>query len=97
MREIKWNKNALRQFQAALTFIGKDSLGNAYKVKQALLEKIEALSRNAELYTPDKYKNDNTGNYRAFELHRYRVSYLVKSNEVIIARIRHTSQEPKMY
>ncbi len=53
--------------------------------------------KNAEIHPPDKYKKGNPGNYRAFELHRYRISYLVKPSEIIIARVRHTSQEPKLY
>jgi hypothetical protein len=48
------------------------------------LEKIEALGKNAEMYPPDKYKYDNKGNYRAFELHRYRISYMVKPGKMDI-------------
>jgi hypothetical protein len=46
---------------------------------------------------PDKFKVNNKGEFRAFELHRFRVSYLIKKDEIIIARIRHTSQEPLYY
>jgi plasmid stabilization system protein ParE len=60
---------------------------------------IEDLAQveNADMYPPDKYKNDNKGNFSAFELHRYRISYLVKPAEIIITKVRHTSQEPMKY
>jgi plasmid stabilization system protein ParE len=40
---------------------------------------------------------NNNGTYRAFEIYRYRISYLVKKEEVIVARIRHTSMKPEHY
>ncbi len=96
-RRIRWDKQATLSFNEAIRYIREDAPQNADKVKQEILSKINALSENPEMYAPDKYKQNNTGNYRAFELHRYRISYLVKEGEVIIARIRHTSQEPKEY
>ena len=97
MRQIKWDKKAIKQFDSAITYIRTDSPANADKVKTELLNKIANLMKNAEIHPPDKYKKGNPGNYRAFELHRYRISYLVKPSDIIIARVRHTSQEPKLY
>ncbi|MGJ7031666.1 type II toxin-antitoxin system RelE/ParE family toxin [Niabella hirudinis] len=62
-----------------------------------LLQKINELPARPEVHAPDKYKTNNTGNYRAFELHRYRVAYLVAEDAIIIARIRHASQAPREY
>ncbi|MBE7171780.1 MAG: type II toxin-antitoxin system RelE/ParE family toxin [Williamsia sp.] len=45
----------------------------------------------------DKYKKENDGSYRCFELHRHRISYRVKDQETIMARVRHTSQQPQQY
>lgn len=96
-RKISWDKQALNFFKEAIQFIKKESPQNAEKVKREILEKIRELSNRPEIHAPDKYKTKNTGNYRAFELHRFRVSYLEKESEIIIARMRHTSQEPKEY
>ncbi|MCR6718702.1 MAG: type II toxin-antitoxin system RelE/ParE family toxin [Chitinophagaceae bacterium] len=96
-RKIRWDKPALIYFSEAIRYIRKDSAQNAEKVKQEILARISELSVRPENHAPDKYKQNNAGNYRAFELHRYRVAYLVKDEEIIIARVRHTSQEPQSY
>jgi plasmid stabilization system protein ParE len=96
-RKISWDKQAINYFREAIKYIRKDSPQNADKVKKEILEKISELSLRPEIHNPDKYKTNNTGNYRAFELHRFRVGYLVKEDEIIIARIRNTNQEPLEY
>jgi plasmid stabilization system protein ParE len=52
---------------------------------------------NPELYSPDKYKMNNDGRYRAFEKHRYRISYRFTNNIILVLRVRHTSRNPKSY
>jgi plasmid stabilization system protein ParE len=96
-RKIRWDKPALIYFSEAIRYIRKDSMQNADKVKKEILAMIIELSVHPEIHAQDKYKQNNTGNYRAFELHRYRIAYLVKEEEIIIARVRHTSQEPQSY
>ena len=99
MQKIKiiWDKQALHYFRDAIQYIRRDSPQNADKVKMDILEKINELSQLPEIHNPDKYKINNNGNYRAFELHRFRIAYLVKQNEIIIARVRSTNQEPLDY
>lgn len=41
-------------------------------------------------------KEFNNGNYRAYELYSYRISYKITSTEIQILRIRHTSRNPKV-
>lgn len=96
-RKISWDKQALHYFRKAIQYIRNDSPQNADKVKNEILEKISELSKRPEIHNPDKYKINNNGSYRAFELHRFRVSYFVKDNEIIIARVRNTNQEPLAY
>jgi plasmid stabilization system protein ParE len=96
-RKILWDKQALHYFRSAIQYIRKDSPQNADKVKSEVLEKIRELAVRPEIHNPDKYKLDNNGNYRAFELHRLRIGYLVKAEEIIIARVRNTRQEPLNY
>ena len=94
---IEWDSAALKQFGAAIEYIAQDSLQNAEKVYSAVIQKIEALPGNPEMHPPDKYKLNNTGSYRAFELYRFRVAYFVGEDRIRILRVRHTSQEPKTF
>ena len=96
-RTIKWDKDAVVYFGDAIRYIRKDSDVNADKVKNEIFQKIRELSIRPEIHPPDKFKSNNDGSYRAFELHRYRVAYRMSENEIIIARVRHTSQEPLDY
>ena len=97
MRKISWDKQALNYFRESISYIREDSPQNADKVKKEILEKIRELSDRPKMHSPDKYKLNNNGNYRAFELHRLRIGYLVKQDEIIVARIRNTRQEPLNY
>ena len=85
------------QFNEAIKYISRDSLQNAEKVRRDILKKIDRLQTHPTLYNPDKYKRENDGNFRAFEMHRYRISYYVSPIEIRILRIRHTGMEPKEY
>lgn len=96
-RKIKWDKSALQYLREAIRYIRQESPLNADNLKKEIFEKIAELSKRPEIHNPDKYKLNNNGNYRVFELHRFRVSYLVKENEIIITRIRNTRQNPLEY
>jgi plasmid stabilization system protein ParE len=96
-RKISWDTQALQQFNAAINYIARDSLQGAEKVRKDILKKVDRLQMHPTLYNPDKYKKNNDGNFRAFELYHYRVSYYVSSIEIRILRVRHTSMEPKEY
>jgi plasmid stabilization system protein ParE len=96
-RKISWDRQAINYFREAIKYIRKDSPQNADKVKKEILDRISELSLRPEMHNPDKYKVNNSGNYRAFELHRFRIGYLVKKDEIIVARIRNVHQEPLDY
>lgn len=67
--QIKWNKRALTQFDNAIYYIEQDSPLAAEKVKREILMKIQSLMQHPEKYNPDKYKTNNDGSYKAFELY----------------------------
>ena len=87
-------KKSLRQ---AYEYIRQDSLQNAEKVRTKILESIKALPKNPEVHTPDKYRKNNDGSYRAYEIYRYRITYHVSPTEIRIIRIRHTKMNPLEY
>jgi plasmid stabilization system protein ParE len=96
-KKIHWNKDALNQFNKAIKYIANNSSQNAQKVRVEILTEISRLAEYAEIHPPDKFRIRNNGNYRAFELHRYRIAYYVSEFEVRILRIKHTSMEPRKY
>jgi plasmid stabilization system protein ParE len=96
-RRISWDIQALKQFNKSILHIAEDSIQNAENVRTQILEKIGELVMRPEKYPPDKYKSDNDGNYRAFELHRLRVAYYIFPDIIRILRVRHTSREPLDY
>ena len=94
---VKWKRDAEKQLKEALLYIQNDSPSNAEKIRNEIFLKISDLLRNPEAYPADKYKVQNDGSFRAFELYHYRISCRVKSNEIRILRVRHTGMNPKTW
>ena len=92
-----WSNVAKHQLNTAFQFIKKDSLQNAIKVRDEIIETTITLPLKPEIYPLDKYKTNNDGSYRAFEMHRYRVSYRLLPDIIRIVRLRHTSISPLSY
>lgn len=96
-KKITWAKSAIQHFRKSIEYIREDSPKNAEKVKNAILQKVEALQFNTIRYRIDKYKLNNDGNFLYFELLSHRISFYVASDEIIIVRVRHTKMNPKKY
>lgn len=94
---IVWNNTAKNEFRKAYQYIAGDSFQNAENFKKEMVAAILALTEFPERYRTDKYKKNNDGTWRAFEKHRYRISYRILKNEIRIVRMRHTSRSPLMY
>jgi len=86
-RKIGWDRYALRQFNKAILYIAEDSIKNAETVSADIIAKIEETLTHPEKYPPDRYKLENDGNYRAFELHRLRVAYFIGIDSIRILRV----------
>ncbi len=95
--EIFWTKRSQNNMKAAGEYISQDSVKNAQKVLTDIANAVYKASSNPEFYAPDKYKTNNDGSYRAFEMHRFRVVYRFSKNTIRVLRVRHTSREPKEY
>lgn len=94
---IKWNRKAINQFDEAIEYIERHSVTNAKKAKKEVLMKIDILLKHPEKYNLDKYKTQNDGSFRAFELYRYRISYRYRGTDIRIIRIGHTKMNPLEY
>ncbi|WP_394337594.1 type II toxin-antitoxin system RelE/ParE family toxin [Chitinophaga silvatica] len=86
-----------KQMRQAFKHISKDSPKNAAKVIEEIVEAVQKATSNPERYSPDKFKTDNDGSFRAFEKHHYRVSFRFTNNIIRVLRVRHTSMEPLEY
>lgn len=97
MIEIIWARRAVNGIQKIYKHIEEDSPQNAEIIINELTEMVTALPENPERYKTDEYKKNNTGNYRAFEHKKIRVSYKIKPNVIEVVRVRHTKQKPIKY
>ncbi len=96
-RKVMWPRISRQQLQQAYTHIKQDSPQNAEKVRTAIIQSTKALVDFPHRYTIDKYKENNDGSFRAYELYHFRISYQVTEFEIIILRVRHTSMKPFMH
>ena len=94
---IRWKRKAVRQLANAIKYIEEVSLVNAEKFEKEILKKLAELLLQPERYQPDKFKINNDGSFRAFEIYGYRISYRYTSNQIRIIRIRHTKMNPQNY
>jgi plasmid stabilization system protein ParE len=94
---IVWSINAKNEFKEIYRYILKDSYQNAIKVRRGIITAVLSLPEQPEKHRLDKYKKNNDGTWRAFEIYHYRISYRVKQNEIRIVRLRHTSRSPLAY
>ena len=63
---------AKAQLKEAYTYTKLDSPKSADKVKAKILVSIKELADHPEKYPKDKYRLNNDGSYRAFEIYKYR-------------------------
>ena len=95
--KVVFDNESKKSLREALQYIQKDSEQNAEKVKSKILTSIKELITNPKRYNTDKYKLNNDGSYRAYEIYKYRITYHVSDDEIRIIRIRHTKMNPLEY
>ncbi len=97
-RRVIWNEEARTYFKQAMDHIKKDSIQNAENIKKEIIASAKSLINEPQrLHAPDKYRLNNDGSYRAYEIHRFRISYFISEYYIRIVRMRHTSQNPQEY
>lgn len=96
-KEIIWSKTALEQLESIYFYLIKrtKSETTSNKVVNSIYESVSILKSNWEIYELDEMKKSNSGNFRAYEIYNYRISYKITPNEIFIVRIRHTKRNPK--
>ncbi len=94
---IKWDKQAWVQLQNVYEYISKNSLQNANKVRLEIIAKVDSILKEPARFGEDKYKKNNDGSYRYFEIYKYRIAFRILKNQILILRVRSTYQEPLEY
>jgi len=94
---VVWSRRAKTELQKAFDYIKQDSFQNAEKVVVEIIDATISLPLHPLKYNPDKYKKNNNGDWRSFELHKYRITYRITQDQIRIVRLRHTSRTPLDY
>ncbi len=92
---IKWDKLAKSNLDTICTYIEQDSVTAARKVKKALVELAGSLNDFPEKYAAEPYLENELENYRSVSKWSCKIIFEVTDQEIIIADIFHTSQNPK--
>jgi plasmid stabilization system protein ParE len=97
-KEIIWSRTAQNQLEKIYFYLFKESKSKNLpnKIIETIYDSVTILSTNWEIYELDEMKNSNNGDYRAFEIYSYRISYKITPKAIHILRIRHTSRNPKI-
>lgn len=96
-RRLLVDQAVKRQMEEAWRYIHQDSVQQAEQWRAQVLASFKSLLVHPEKYPPDKYRLNNDGNYRAYELLSYRVSYHVSDKQITVLRLRHTKMNPLKY
>lgn len=94
---VEWSHEASVQFNDVLKYLFNESENAADIVGSTILDEVARLNEHPTAHTLDCFKKPNDGNYRAFIVYSYRISYYVGVNVIFILRVRHTSREPLDY
>lgn len=96
-KEIIWTANAQNQLEEIYFYLLDKTKNKSIpkKVVTAIYDSVSVLKSNSEIYELDEMKNLNDGNYRAYEIYHYRISYKITQHTLYVLRIRHTSRNPK--
>ena len=95
--KVEWHPEAKVHFIEILKYLQQESEMSVSIVGNAILDTIERLVIHPYANPLDRFKKHNDGNYRAYMVYRYRISYYVDGETIYILRIRHTSREPLEY
>ena len=88
---------AKSELKSIYTYIKSDSYLNAKSFIRDIKKSIHDLLKNPKKHPPDKFKVDNDGSFRAYEIHHIRITLHVSDTEISILRIRHTKRNPVEY
>ncbi|MEN9489411.1 MAG: hypothetical protein RL494_1676 [Bacteroidota bacterium] len=98
-KEIIWTKTSENQLEAIYFYLLEETKSFTIpdKIIDSIVNSVEILKTNWEIYETDEMRIPINENYRAFEKSNYRVSYKITNEIIYIIRVRHTSRNLKFY
>lgn len=94
---VIWDIEAVLQLEAQLDYIKLESIQQAEKVREKILSKTADLSIFSKRHPKGKYKSENDGTYRTFEIYNFRISYRITDEHIRIVGLRSVHQNPQNY
>ncbi len=94
---VIWTETSRQQLHNIYLYLAEDSILQTDRIFDLIVNSTIKLAIHPYRNPPDKYKTDNDGNYRAYELRHFRISYKIIENAIYIIRIRSTYQNPEEY
>jgi len=79
---VVWSNSAKAELKKAYDYIALDSSENAIMVRDTLIDLTIELPKHPKKYPTDKFKKDNDGTWRAFEMYHYRISYRILEDQI---------------
>jgi len=97
-KEIIWSKTAQNQLEKIYFYLLKNSKSDRItnKIIDTVYNSVSILNTNWEIYELDEMKISNNGDYRAFEICSYRISYKITPEAIHVLRVQHISRNPKI-
>lgn len=92
---VYWTLSASKDLEEQCRLIHEESPKQAERVKAEIEAAVDELAEYPERHPPDRFKKDNPGNFRAFELYNRRIVYKHMDTEVYVLRVRHVREEPE--
>lgn len=99
VKKIIWTYQADAELQQAFLDLLEQSksVETTTRIIAELYESTSILATDPEIYELDRLKINNSGNIGAYEMHTYRIAYLIKNNAIYIIRVRYARKEPLHY
>lgn len=94
---IRFSNLANDDIDQVALHLQEESPHNYQMIREQVFSAIEKIAQNPKRHPPDRFKKDNQGEYRAFEKQKYRITYKILPDSILILRIRHTRQMPLDY
>jgi toxin ParE1/3/4 len=96
MVKIIWTKRAFSQFERAIRFIREEQgLTYAKIVYEKVIESITHLEQHPLMGVREPALAHKKSEYHYLIVWSYKIIYRVEHNKVVIARVFHTSRNPK--